>query len=214
MSESENNKVRVFVTHKTTHKSEAESIIKALKPYGADRLEFFLAETDIPAGVPWRQYIKDNLKDANVLLFIVPKTDADWTWPIFEAGMFEGSPKESQNFSRIILLYSPAVDIPKPLEDLQAVKAVEEDMVDFLRKFFGTTEITGIEPPLNRNFASNEELLQQTASTICLLFSEQTAKIIPCLPHMTIHIENPAKINNNSIPENLSGTYINNPSLT
>ena len=94
LSESENNKVRVFVTHKTNHKFEAERIINALKPF-SDRLKFFLAEQDIPAGTPWLQYIKDNLSDSHVLLFIVPKTDADWTWPIFEAGLFEGSPNKS-----------------------------------------------------------------------------------------------------------------------
>ena len=202
MSESENNRVRVFVTHKTTHQFEAQSIIAALEPYGADRLQFFLAEKDIPPGAALRQYIKERLRQTDILLFIVPKTDVDWTWPIFEAGLFEGSPKDSQNFSRIILLYSPAVEIPKPLEELKAVKAVERDVIDFLRKFFGTTEITGIEPPLNSSFANNDQLVQQTASNICKLFSDEKANIISCLPHIAIHIEKPSEISAESIPEN------------
>jgi hypothetical protein len=186
--------IEVFVTHKTDHRAIAEAVIDILKPYGSDRLNFKHSE-EMPIGARWRDWIRDTVSGAHLLFFIAPKRNVDWVWPIYEAGLFEGSGNNEQNEKRIILLHNPAVNIPDPLQELQVVKAELNDTKNFLKKFFGTDEITG-EAPLNIAFSQNENLVEQTAISICNLFREigpepDTNYVVA---HMAINIANPENI--------------------
>ncbi len=201
--------VNVFITHKADHLDEAEQIIDALQPYASERLKFKLSEK-MPPGVRWEDWIRENVASSQVLFFIVPKPDIDWSWPIYEAGLFEGSPNLEQDSKRIILLHGKNLKTPSPLDRLQTVEATEKSVIDFLKKFFGTTEITGVEPALNKSFANNKDLLTQTAKTICKLFvtgSDPIASSFYCTPHIAIKVGNSRAIREDVVPSDAIVEY-------
>ena len=162
-------KIKVFVTHKSEDLNTVESFIKIIHDYDtSETLEFILAE-DIPKGEDWRQRIHDQVVDANVLLFFMISPEKDWHWCLYEAGLFTGS--QSFNPSRrIIIFFNPNLHtLPSPLENLQGVKVTEKrDVETFLRQFFGTSDLTGTEPPLNSDF-NNLSTVQKAANDICKL---------------------------------------------
>lgn len=171
MNEIANNSIRVFVTHKTEDIQKVNNFIQIMQLYdGAQRLEFVIAEA-MPKGENWRQWIHQNVVEANALFFLMISPTAKWEWCIYEAGLFVGSKPQNSN-RRIIIFFDPSQHaLPSPLENLQAVTASQDDVVRFLRQFYGTTELTGVEPPLNSNFARNSSAIRQAAQQICNLLA-------------------------------------------
>lgn len=166
-----NNRVQVFVTHKSDDIEKVNKLIQILQIYdAAERLKFVLAE-DMPKGEVWRQFIYKNVVEANVLFFLMVSPTVNWEWCIYEAGLFAGSKAEGSN-RKIIVFFNPSQhSIPSPLEDLQAVKINQGDIEIFLQQFYGTTQLTGVEPPLNSNLAKNLSVIKDVAQSICALLT-------------------------------------------
>ena len=166
-----NNFIRVFVTHKSEDIQKVNKFLEIMKIYdGAGRLRFVVVE-DMPKGRDWRQFIHEQVVEANVLFFLMISSAVRWEWCVYEAGLFAGSKTQESN-SNIIVFFNPSQhSLPSPLENLQAVKTDQDDVERFLRQFYGTTELTGIEPPLNCHFAENLSVIHDVAQDICAVLA-------------------------------------------
>jgi TIR domain len=168
------NSIKVFVTHKSEDITSVNQFVDILRLYdAAGRLQFVVAE-DMPIGENWRQYIHCNVVEANVLFFLMISPAPNWEWCIYEAGLFAGS-RSQDSTNNIITFFDPSKNaLPTPLEHLQAVQTNQDNVERFLRQFYGTTDLTGVEPPINRNFSGNPLAIHNAAQQICSLLANNT----------------------------------------
>ena len=169
MSGTSNSKITIFISYKHKHGGEiARAIREKFSVFGSNRLEFKIDE-DIPPGDDWRKWIKESIREANIMFFLRTRLDKEWDWCLYEAGLFEGL--KGKDNKRLIVFYSPSSKPPSPLENLQAVEATRTKVRDFLKRFFGSSDLTEADPPINLPFAYNEQLLDSTAEEICRLMN-------------------------------------------
>jgi hypothetical protein len=164
--------VHVFISHKNEDAQAAYKLRDMLKRH-SNRLRFFLSE-EIPPGADWRGWITDHLGRANLLFFLCTNPASNWDWCLYETGIFEGIRK-----GKVIVLHSHEGQAPTPLTHLQSIPATRDRVAEFLRVFFGTSDITEIEPPLNESLASKNNLLMDIADEIVALF----AQAVSARPH-------------------------------
>lgn len=180
-SESTKQSVEVFVSHSNEEVAETQNFVRQLKERGGDRLHFTLAN-DMLGGEDWHEKIEQEVANADLLflLYIDPLAPRDWC--IYEAGLFEG--KKGIRFSeawrqdiegRVLVFHNPRVDLPRQLSHLQAIRATQRSMEEFLREFFGKSTYTGLRQPLNRAVAEDPISVQTLATVLCRLFEIKSA---------------------------------------
>lgn len=156
-------KTKIFISRKEEDWAIGRRIEKILSLYGADRLHFE-SSRQIAEGTKWREAIANKLKEADILFLLFTDPSAKWDWCLFEVGLFMPLGKRKQ---RPVICWHTAKTLPPgPLQDLRSVQTEPQEMKDFLRKFFGTSEITG-KPPINKSFAENDEKLSEVAEQLC-----------------------------------------------
>lgn len=156
--------INVFISHKHEDESAAKTIKQILTRYAGGRLEIFLSE-EIPEGTEWLPWIRTHLAKSNLLLLLFTDPTAEWDWCLYEAGLF--TRLDGDYHRRVICVHHPKLDPPAPLQHLQAVSGDQENVKSFLDRFFRTSELTGIEPPLNKGLDDGE--LVRVASELCNL---------------------------------------------
>ena len=77
---------RIFVSHKASNGKIVSDMLNILKS-GMTGVEFFLSE-QIEPGDNWRYDIVKEIKTADCLLLLYLDPDQDWSWCMFEAGLF------------------------------------------------------------------------------------------------------------------------------
>ena len=192
--------VRVFISHKAEDKELAFATSQILKAE-CTNLRCFVSGSDYSQD--WLRTIKSELASADVLLLLFTSPAKQWDWPLYEVGLFtpldDTLPKRS-----IIYLYS-GENRPAPLKHLHGVRVDPNDLSDiekFLSKFYKTSEITGIDPPLLQRI-SKEEISKQ-AKKLAKAF--MTAAAVPIFPTYRIVLKAPKKqdggltINSTTIP--------------
>ncbi len=189
--------VRVFVSHKHEDRELAKSIKEIVEPYAPSRLECFISGENIVAGEDWKKRVKQELRKSNLLLLLFTQPAKEWDWCLFEAGLFTPLLSDDDR-RRIVCIHPPDSDGPRPLTNLQGVKADPENMGKFLVKFFHTSEITKVDPPLNPKI--NKKTINEMARQICDLFGPHEI-----LPHYTcsrleLSIPRELKLKKNAIP--------------
>jgi hypothetical protein len=122
------NKVQVFVSYKKKYERNTKAIVNALRDKSGSRLEIWYAH-DIPQGNNWMQTLFDRVTQAHWFLLLLPDSDDDWGWQLYDAGIFRGSMLPSD---RLICLHHPRVQLPPQIEDYQAVPAEEDAITKFL----------------------------------------------------------------------------------
>lgn len=167
MPQKTSNKVKVFISKKEKDARLTEKIKDSLSVYGAGRLAFFDSQM-IPPGEDWLRCIKRTLAESDLLLLLFTGPSEKWDWPLYEVGIF--TPIANRKPKPVICWYPPVGEPPEPLQHVQAVPAETEAMAAFLKAFYGTSEITRVEPPLNKPFAENEEAILALAEKICEIF--------------------------------------------
>lgn len=155
--------VRVFVSHKHEDKETALLLKRKLELYGGERVKCFVSEK-IPYGSDWFEQIRANLAKTDLLLLLFTVTDASWDWPLYEVGL--ATSLADPGSCRVVCLYSPFSKPPDPIKYTQAVKADQQGIEDFLHMFFTTSEITGIEPPINIQFRDDRSELASLAKEL------------------------------------------------
>ena len=189
----------IFISHKLrAARMAAETIREKFLLYGSNRLTFLIAE-EMPAGEHWRQWIKEKVAQADIMLFLCTCPDEEWDWCVYEAGIFTGLSEIEKK--HLILLYSPVVNLPDPLSDIQSVEAKPQSMKGFLRKFFGTD--TYASPPINTAFAENDTEVTKVATSLCQLFATAAPMTRYFGRYITLNVEQPDLLKEGNIPNDL-----------
>ena len=142
--------INVFISHNHEDEEAAKTIKNKLSLYGADRLRFYLS-AEITTGEGRLKWINEHLASSNVLLLLFTDPSATWDWCLYEAGLFARLDRsEGEQNRRVLCLHNPKTDPPPQLRHLQTVKVDKPRMKSFLKQLFGTAQLTGIEPPINK----------------------------------------------------------------
>ena len=130
---------RIFVSHKASNGEIVSDMLNILKS-GMAGVEFFLSE-QIEPGDNWRSDIVKEIKTADCLLLLYLDPDQDWSWCMFEAGLFSAyKPKNGER--RLYCIQYPGSPPPDPLSEIQTTSATFDGMKIFLKSFYSTTKQT------------------------------------------------------------------------
>ena len=188
---------KVFISRKEEDKEIGRRIKHKLALYGGERLDLYTAD-DIPPASNWIEWIRTKLRDADLLILLFTNPSATWDWCLYEVGLF--TPLSDNEKRAVICFHAPNIQPPAPLRNLQAVPAEEDAMRKFLRKFFGTTEISGIKETINRNFAKDKKELNSLASFICDQIRPQPPISVFHNRYLNLTV-NPEELQPDKIPE-------------
>ena len=189
--------VRIFVSHKDEDRAKARTIKDLLEVYAPNRLEFFISGENIIAGEDWQERIRNELRNSTLLLLLFTEPTKNWDWCLFEAGLFTPLIDRDEQ-RRIICIYPFDSGGPRPLTNLQGIPADVESVSKFLTSLFRTSDITGVEPPLNPKLSPND--IGDVASQICDLFGpRETVPHFAC-PYVTLQIPKHTSTDKPEIP--------------
>ena len=127
----------VFVSHKSSNTKLANDIIDILKS-GMDDVDFFLSEKINP-GENWRIDIIRAIRSAECLLLLYLDPDQDWSWCMFEAGLFSAY-KRGNGKRRLYCIHYPDSPPPGPLTEIQTTSTTVDSMKTFLESLYNTTK--------------------------------------------------------------------------
>jgi len=149
----------IFVSHKSTDKKLAQSIVALLK--GAmDNVRFFLSE-NIEKGDEWRTAIDTALKDTDCLLLVYTDATHDWSWCLYEAILFnEIVRRPDPEHRKLYCIHLPGSPPPDPLQDLQTIAATNDDISTWLANFYQATNQSNAFKSLEATAAKLGEVLQ------------------------------------------------------
>jgi hypothetical protein len=164
MVESSDKKVHVFISHKHEDEVTASLLNQRLELYGNGKVTCFISERITPSA-DWFDQIRQNLAAADVLILLFTATHATWDWPLYEVGLATNITND-ETPCKIVCFHPPDAGPPDPIKFAQAVKADEEGIKDFLYKFFCTSDITGISPPVHLKLAEDKTVLAQLAAEV------------------------------------------------
>jgi hypothetical protein len=115
---------RIFVSHKASNGKIVSDMLDILKS-GMAGVEFFLSE-QIEPGDNWRSDVVKEIKSADCLLLLYLDPDQDWSWCMFEAGLFSAyKPKNGER--RLYCIQYPGSSPPDPLSEIQTTSAIRRD---------------------------------------------------------------------------------------
>ena len=152
--------VKIFVSKKEDDAARAEKLRDVLAVPLGEAGQIVMSQ-DIPDGTPWRQWIREQLRDTDVLVFLFADPSRAWEWCLFEIGLFIKLEQEEQK--PIVCIHPANQQPPDPIGDLQAVPADQGNLVSFLRSLFDGT-LT--EAPLNRTLAKDDKKLANIADDL------------------------------------------------
>jgi len=139
---------RIFVSHKASNSKITSDMLDILKS-GMTGVEFFLSEK-IEPGDNWRSDIVKAIKAADCLLLPHLDPDQDWSWCMFEAGLFSAyKPKDEER--RLYCIHYEDSPPPGPLKEIQTIAATLDGMKTFLDAFYLATKQTNTETWSNRD---------------------------------------------------------------
>ncbi len=112
---------RVFISHSHQEDDLARDLARRLRTAGLEPLPDL---TDIPAASDRRKKLRERIREADAILFLVTPAALHSGWMITELGMAEG-------FDRIIVTVTAGLkplDLPAPFQTYQAVPFDEADV--------------------------------------------------------------------------------------
>jgi TIR domain len=188
--------VKIFISHRAEDAALAKSIKKMMEVLAAGRLLFHISE-EMPKGTDWYKWIKDRLVESRMLLLLFTDNTAAWDWCLYEAGLFTQWDDDTR---RIICLHTSRQP-PAPLNHLQSVPALGEEISLFLRQLLVETELTGLESPLNATLASNPAELKRAAEKIAKAMRREAVRQDYLTRCILINIERPTRLVAEGIPD-------------
>jgi hypothetical protein len=130
---------QVFVSHKASNPTLAKAardIVKILEA-GTKNTEFFLSE-EIEPGDQWFPEIVKKIESADCLLLLYLDPAQDWSWCMFEAGLFSAyKPKDEER--RLYCIHYTESPPPGPLNEIQTTTITLDRMKTFLESLYNTT---------------------------------------------------------------------------
>lgn len=168
-------KYRVFISHKKHDEASAIAIRDALAQFSGD-LEFFISGDNIRAGEDWKDRLRKELRDSDLLLLLFTEPTRDWDWCLYEVGLF--TTLDGDDDQPVVCIFPPDGEPPSPLVSLQGVPGSPETAANFVRSFIKTIGITRREQPLNANVT--EEQITAAADVICSQFEANIQPYYMC----------------------------------
>ena len=163
-------KVKVFVSYKKKYEQETKKIVDALQAWSGSRLSIWYAH-DIPAGDEWMQALVDRISEAHWFFLLLPDSEDNWGWQLYEAGIFRGSMLPGD---RLICLHHPDVQLAPQLEDYQAVPAEQDAVVRFLEDIIVRPNAVPGMDPLNKHVQKLESLAGEIVGAFDKLSAVET----------------------------------------
>ncbi len=148
---------KVFITRKEADRYWADVIANYLTRASESKLEVVVA-TDARKGTRWRKWIKKNLREASVLLFLQTHDTTNWDWCVYEAGLF--TDLAGDRTKDIVCLLGKDQRPLGPLLDLVPVKPETQDVMEFLVQLLCRPEQLGLDGALRPDLEKNEEALE------------------------------------------------------
>ncbi len=202
--------INIFISHgKNKNSVEAAKVLKKqLELFGQKEHKLLIRlSDDRPDGAKWRRWIKDRIRQANIMFILCTRSEEKWEWGLHEAGIFEGLRDEQSR--KLIILHSCVIEPPLRLQKYYlTVQAELENTKQFLKQFFGGSEITGISPPLSKALAESDKALNNAANEICSHFisqppPEEKRSFLSRHLILTVEGEDALSIQNEQIPDNV-----------
>lgn len=189
-------KTKIFISRKDEDWQIAEQIREKLALYGGERLELYTAN-DIPAGADWFNWIRTRLVDTDLVILLFVDPSSTWDWCLYEVGLF--TPLSETERGAVICFHAPRARPPAPLRHLQAVPGEEKKMRGFLKTFFGTTDIPGVDSIINKAFSQNEEEISALSTFVCEQIRPKTPNVVYHNRFLNITVD-PTRLQPTKIP--------------
>jgi hypothetical protein len=195
--------VVAFLSHKHRDYEAAKKIREVLRFNSACRIDVFMSE-QIPKGDDWQEKIEAAMYESDWFLLLFSGVDDDWSWCHQETGIFRGMTYPKRQ--RLVVLYPPNVELPKPLHRYQAVKCAPprrgqpDDLDQFFRELFGEPVFPGFEP-INPVFANEDtESRKNAAEKIIEAVGRLVVNTIEPDNIMIVHVPDINEMNPSAFP--------------
>ncbi len=178
----------IFFSFKLEDEKIAVSVRNALLNY-CPGVNIYLSKS-MTTGEEWSKWIDESITKAKLLFLFYIEPSNTWDWCLYEAGLFTGIGKKSEDQRRVICLHSEKVEAPAPMRLLKTVDTRLQSLKDFLTSFYKDTDITGLETALNPNI--QESIIEGLAEDIHKLISpkKQVVTDFNYCNYLKIHIDN------------------------
>lgn len=122
----EQDKFHVFVSHKSDDKDLAILVADELCKLAPDLIECWVSGQALTAGVDWDREIKKQLAQSHLLILLFTTPHHTWDWCLYEVGLFVRF--DDDDVVSVACLFDPDGLPPAPLNQVQCVRAVAEDI--------------------------------------------------------------------------------------
>lgn len=153
---------KVFLSRKDSDREAVAKIGKEMDVYATD-VDFVSAD-DVPTGADWHDWLRDQLKTADLLMVFTTAPSDSWDWLLYEAGWF--TRLEPGEELPLVCIHT-SDDPPDPLKNFQAVHTDVDSVKSFLRSIYGASELKGMEAEINKAVAEDDEKITELAVKIC-----------------------------------------------
>lgn len=170
----ENNLTKVLIAHTAKDRRAAENLQDQLSPFGGSRLECLLWEENKQNRL---EDLKNRIYETDLLLLLIASEfvdHEDWNWLQWAIAM---SWSMSNGHVSRILLHNTSIKIPQCIKVAieHSFKSENDEIKEFLKYFFGSTEFTQDKKGLNKNLIRQNNQLKALSEAISPLFERNQA---------------------------------------
>ncbi len=156
---------KIFVSKKEDDQLVAKRMRQELEPYLGNDVEITMSQ-DIPVGELWKDWIKKELRQTDLLLFLITDLNKALDWCAFEVGMF--TPLSDREPKPIVCIYPAGQEAPSQIRDVQGVECEPEQIKGFLKDLFGGVLLG---ESINRKVAEDDNLLLEIAENLARILT-------------------------------------------
>ena len=165
---------KVFLSRKDSDKDAVAKIGKEMGVYATE--VDFVSQDDLPAGVDWHDWLRDQLASSHLLIVFTTAPSDDWDWLLYEAGWF--TRLEPDDELPLVCMHT-SDNPPDPLKHYQSVHIDVASVKGFLKSLYGESELKGMEDEINRVIADDDEKLTELAVKICDAMGQAVGSKLP-----------------------------------
>jgi len=166
--QAENPQFDVFISHRKEDQKIAESLSTALNILSKYCLNVHCFEK-IPGGEDWGNWIEDKIAKSNILIFLYTSERADWSWCLYEIGLFRDLSKK-QGGRRLICIKNSVDKPPSPIGQFAPYNSDKEDILRFFKDLFFEGTFTNNVRLNDELFTKNGQQLDNAAEEIDKLY--------------------------------------------
>ncbi len=121
---------KVFVSHKSDDKDLATLVASELRALAPGIIECWVSGEELTAGTDWDREIKKQLAQSHLLILLFTTPRHNWDWCLYEVGLFVRF--DADDVVSVACLFDPKGLPPAPLNQVQCVRALREDIASQL----------------------------------------------------------------------------------